>query len=157
HRPVARLGQPGAGAGVERCGGRARRGGRAHAPAGADDHRPRDLERRRPRARPVGGARRPVSPPGTGDSVGSVGVVPQRVVRPVRQFAFRWGGGAMRRLADFAADWASVGPESPRAAAFGTFGPGSMLRYPLGAVYNERYVHIGAGTLIGPDVALAAG
>ena len=32
-----------------------------------------------------------------------------------------------------------------------------LLRYPLGAVYNERYIRIGSGTLIGPDVALAAG
>lgn len=86
-----------------------------------------------------------------------MGVVPQRVARPVRQFAFRWGGEAVRRLTDLTADWASVGTESPRAAKFGSFGPGSLLRYPLGAVYNERYIHIGAGTMIGPDVALAAG
>ena len=54
-------------------------------------------------------------------------------------------------------NWASVAADSRRAARFGAFGAGSLLRYPLGAVYNERYIRIGRGTLIGPDVALAAG
>jgi acetyltransferase-like isoleucine patch superfamily enzyme len=54
-------------------------------------------------------------------------------------------------------NWASVAADSRRAARFGAFGTGSLLRYPLGAVYNERYIRIGSGTLIGPDVALAAG
>jgi acetyltransferase-like isoleucine patch superfamily enzyme len=54
-------------------------------------------------------------------------------------------------------DWASVAADSRRAARFGAFGAGSLLRFPLGAVYNERYIRIGKGTLIGPDVALAVG
>jgi acetyltransferase-like isoleucine patch superfamily enzyme len=54
-------------------------------------------------------------------------------------------------------NWASVAADSRRAARFGAFGAGSLMRYPLGAVYNERYIRIGRGTLIGPDVALAAG
>lgn len=66
-------------------------------------------------------------------------------------------GEGIRRVTDAAVEWASVGPGSPRAAKFGRFGQGSALRYPLGAVYNERYIHIGEGTLIGPDVALAVG
>lgn len=66
-------------------------------------------------------------------------------------------GDLVVRLQDTITDWASVGADSRRAAAFGAFGAGSLLRYPLGAVYNERYIRIGSGTLIGPDVALAVG
>lgn len=66
-------------------------------------------------------------------------------------------GDAWLRAQEHLTNWASVAPDSARAAAFGRFGAGSLLRYPLGSVYNERYIHIGAGTLIGPDVALAAG
>lgn len=66
-------------------------------------------------------------------------------------------GDVWLRAQEHLTDWASVAPDSARAARFGAFGAGSLLRYPLGAVYNERYIRIGCGTLIGPDVALAAG
>lgn len=66
-------------------------------------------------------------------------------------------GDAWLTAQEHLTNWASIAPDSARAARFGALGPGSLLRYPLGAVYNERYIRIGAGTLIGPDVALAAG
>jgi acetyltransferase-like isoleucine patch superfamily enzyme len=66
-------------------------------------------------------------------------------------------GDVVLQVQETLTNWASVGADSRRAARFGAFGAGSLLRYPLGAVYNERYIRIGRGTLIGPDVALAAG
>jgi len=66
-------------------------------------------------------------------------------------------GDVWLRAGEHLTNWASVAPDSARAQRFGAFGPGSLLRYPLGSVYNERYIRIGSGTLIGPDVALAAG
>jgi serine acetyltransferase len=50
-----------------------------------------------------------------------------------------------------------VGPEDGLARGFGRFGDGSALLYPQGVIYNERYLQIGSGTLIGPGVCLTAG
>jgi acetyltransferase-like isoleucine patch superfamily enzyme len=43
------------------------------------------------------------------------------------------------------------------AARFGAFGDGSCLTFPPGAVFGERWIHIGSDTLIGPGVSLSAG
>lgn len=51
----------------------------------------------------------------------------------------------------------AIGPDSARARRFGAFGAGSMIAFPPTALYNERYLRIGAGTLIGPRVTLSAG
>jgi serine acetyltransferase len=51
----------------------------------------------------------------------------------------------------------AIGAEHPRARRFGAFGAGSLLCFPPGAIYNERYVRIGAGTIVGPYVSLSAG
>jgi acetyltransferase-like isoleucine patch superfamily enzyme len=50
-----------------------------------------------------------------------------------------------------------VGPDHPWAKRFGAFGEGSVLCFPPGTVYNERYIRIGRGTMIGPYVTLSAG
>ena len=36
-------------------------------------------------------------------------------------------------------------------------GEGSCITFPPGAVFGEEWIHIGANTLIGPDVSLSAG
>src|SRR6185312_11090430 len=51
----------------------------------------------------------------------------------------------------------SIGPASRAARRFGAFGEGSIVCFPSAALFNERYIHIGAGTLIGPNVSLSAG
>ena len=51
----------------------------------------------------------------------------------------------------------AAGPDDPRARRFGHFGEGSLLCFPPGAVYNERYISIGSHTIIGPYVSLSAG
>jgi acetyltransferase-like isoleucine patch superfamily enzyme len=51
----------------------------------------------------------------------------------------------------------AIGPDSRKGRRFGAFGPGSVICFPATTLFNERYIHIGAGTMIGPQVALSAG
>ena len=53
--------------------------------------------------------------------------------------------------------WAAIGPDDPAGRRFGEFGPGSIIMWPPVTIFNERYIRIGAGTMIGPHVALSAG
>jgi acetyltransferase-like isoleucine patch superfamily enzyme len=75
----------------------------------------------------------------------------------VRGVLRRAAAEALRRAWDWAPFAAAVGPDHPRARRFAGFGEGSLLAFPPGTVYNERYVQVGAGTMIGPCVSLAAG
>ncbi len=52
---------------------------------------------------------------------------------------------------------AAIGPDTRRGKRFGTFGEGSIICFPANTVFNERYIHIGCHTMIGPDVTLSAG
>ena len=73
--------------------------------------------------------------------------------------------GPVRRLAsslvragwEVAADLGAIGPADAAARRFGSFGEGSFMAFPQGAVYNEHYIRIGQRTAIGPYVSLAAG
>lgn len=66
-------------------------------------------------------------------------------------------GDAIHRLHDLTAQWAAIGPGSVRARRFAAFGAGSVICYPPTTLMNEEYIRIGAGTMIGPHVALSAG
>ncbi|MFZ8997509.1 MAG: DapH/DapD/GlmU-related protein [Ilumatobacteraceae bacterium] len=66
-------------------------------------------------------------------------------------------GEVVRRLHETAVAWAAIGPDSRRAKRFGAFGAGSVICFPSTTIMNERYIHIGAGTMIGEHVALSAG
>ncbi len=52
---------------------------------------------------------------------------------------------------------AAITRSSRRAARFGASGHGSLTAHPHVTLYNERYIHIGEDTMIGPYVALSAG
>jgi acetyltransferase-like isoleucine patch superfamily enzyme len=58
-------------------------------------------------------------------------------------------------------EWArrlgAIGPQTRRGRRFGSFGVGSMVCFPPAVILNERYIHVGSGTLIGPHVTLSAG
>lgn len=43
------------------------------------------------------------------------------------------------------------------ASRFGRFGAGSMIRFPVTELFNERYIHVGDNTIIGAYVTLTAG
>ncbi len=63
-------------------------------------------------------------------------------------------GDVIGRLHDVAAEWAAIGPGSARAQRFSSFGEGSVICYPATTLMNVEYIRIGAGTVIGPHVAL---
>jgi serine acetyltransferase len=50
-----------------------------------------------------------------------------------------------------------VGPGDSVAKRFGAFGEGSLLGFPPGVFYNEKYIQIGSQTMIGPYVSITAG
>src|SRR5690349_11734332 len=47
--------------------------------------------------------------------------------------------------------------DTPAGRAFGAFGAGSIIGFPTGALYGERWIEVGTGTLIGAQVSLSAG
>src|SRR5579875_2093225 len=63
----------------------------------------------------------------------------------------------LRRGWEWASFAAAVGPGDSRARRFAAFGEGSLLAFPPGTIYNERYIEVGSDTMIGPYVSLAAG
>ncbi len=40
---------------------------------------------------------------------------------------------------------------------FASFGPGSLIAFPTGSVYGERWITIGAGTMVGEQASICAG
>jgi serine acetyltransferase len=50
-----------------------------------------------------------------------------------------------------------VSPGTPAARAFREFGAGSLMTFPLGSVFGEEWITIGAGTLIAEQVTMSAG
>ncbi len=51
----------------------------------------------------------------------------------------------------------AIKPGSRRAARFGAFGPKSVVCFPMAALFGERYIRIGEGSVIGPYSTLSAG
>lgn len=66
-------------------------------------------------------------------------------------------GGVIRWVWDHAADVGSIGPGSPRSKRFGSFGAHTVICFPYAPQVNERHIHLGERTMIGPMVTLSAG
>ena len=69
----------------------------------------------------------------------------------------RRAGEVVLDLYEIGSRWAAIGPDTRRGRAFGAFGAGSIVCFPPGTIMNEGFIHIGEGTMIGPQVALSAG
>jgi len=69
----------------------------------------------------------------------------------------RAGGELVRSAWDGVVELGAIGPDSRQGRRFGAFGRGSVICFPPTAIVNERYIRIGAGTMIGPHVSLSAG
>ncbi|HEV2310039.1 MAG TPA: DapH/DapD/GlmU-related protein [Acidimicrobiia bacterium] len=54
-------------------------------------------------------------------------------------------------------EWSTIRPGTRRANRFRSFGAGSAICFPAAALFGERYIEIGAGTVFGPHVSLSAG
>ena len=77
--------------------------------------------------------------------------------RGVRAAASRIAGQRVRRLWEWACRVGAIGPHDSAGRRFGRFGEGSIICFPTNTIFNERYIHIGAGTMIGPQITLSAG
>ena len=53
--------------------------------------------------------------------------------------------------------WAAIGPRDRGGRRFHSFGERSAVLHPLTTLYNERYIAIGSGTIVGPYCSLSAG
>jgi serine acetyltransferase len=73
--------------------------------------------------------------------------------RPLRRAA-TW---LVHAVWDTAGELGAIGPDDPRGRRFGAMGRGACLLFPQGAIYNEQYIHVGAGTIVGPFACLTAG
>jgi len=67
------------------------------------------------------------------------------------------GGAVVRGAWDLAVGLGTIGPASPRARRFGSFGAGTVVCFPPGSHVNEHHIHLGANTMIAPGVTLSAG
>jgi acetyltransferase-like isoleucine patch superfamily enzyme len=74
-----------------------------------------------------------------------------------RHLARTAAGEVVQRAWDLVVDVGAIGPRSPRARRFGSFGEGTIVCFPLDALVNEHAIHLGAHTMIAPHVALSAG
>jgi acetyltransferase-like isoleucine patch superfamily enzyme len=77
-----------------------------------------------------------------------------------RAVGWRWRAAAFTAVH---ASWramqraGTVTAESPAGRRFAAFGPGSMMAFPTGAVFGERWIEIGDDTMIAEQVTLCAG
>jgi acetyltransferase-like isoleucine patch superfamily enzyme len=71
--------------------------------------------------------------------------------------AKRATGELVLRGWDLAREFGAIGPDTQRGKRFGRFGANSVICFPPNALFNEQYIHIGSGTLFGPQVTLSAG
>lgn len=69
----------------------------------------------------------------------------------------RAAGEAVHRAWETAVEVGAIGPNSRRGRRFGSFGDRSVVCFPATAIFNEQFIHIGSGTMIGPYATLSAG
>ncbi len=83
-------------------------------------------------------------------------LAPQRLSR-WHSWRNRRLAGVVHRLWDMAVEAGAIGPETSRGRSFGSFGRHSVVCFPPNTIFNERYIHIGRNTMIGPHCTLSAG
>jgi acetyltransferase-like isoleucine patch superfamily enzyme len=66
-------------------------------------------------------------------------------------------GSSMLARWERVSHWAAIRPASKRARAFRGFGARSAICFPPAALFGERYITVGEGTVIGPYSTLSAG
>ncbi|HEY8217574.1 MAG TPA: acyltransferase [Acidimicrobiia bacterium] len=80
-------------------------------------------------------------------------------VHPIDVIGFlrRAAGAFVRAAWERAGRWAAIGEHGARSRGFRSFGKGSAICFPVAALYGERYITVGEGTVLGPYVTLSAG
>ena len=66
-------------------------------------------------------------------------------------------GATIRSVSRFFNRTASIGPNDYPARRYKHFGRGSIISWPTGNMYGERWISIGEDTMIAADVTLSAG
>lgn len=74
-----------------------------------------------------------------------------------RRAVRRTANGALLRAAAWVRVTGAIAPGTRSAERFGSFGLGTVIGFPSSTLYGEEHIHIGAETLIGCWVTLAAG
>jgi len=64
---------------------------------------------------------------------------------------------AVQMTREWVTDAGAIGPDDARGRRFGAMGKDSVLTFPQGSLYNEQYIRIGAGTMVGPYTSITAG
>jgi acetyltransferase-like isoleucine patch superfamily enzyme len=83
--------------------------------------------------------------------------VPDTFAQRCRTGVKRAAGEAVIRAWEAAIELGAIGPDTRRGRRFGHFGRDSVICFPPNAIFNEQYIHIGDGTLFGPQISLSAG
>ena len=83
--------------------------------------------------------------------------VPDTLARRALTGVKRASGELVRRGWELAIELGAIGPDTRRGRRFGAFGANSVICFPPNTIFNEHYVHIGAGTMFGPQATLSAG
>lgn len=66
-------------------------------------------------------------------------------------------GEVVHKVWETAIETAAIGPHSSRGRKFGKFGMNSVICFPTNTIFNEQFIHIGSGTMFGPQITLSAG
>jgi acetyltransferase-like isoleucine patch superfamily enzyme len=83
--------------------------------------------------------------------------LPDTAGRRLRTRMRRAAGDAVLRGWELTVELGAIGPSSARGRRFGAFGKESVICFPPTAIFNERFISIGSGTLFGPQITLSAG
>ena len=75
----------------------------------------------------------------------------------LRGIAKRATGEVVHWAWETAVESAAIGPHSRRGRRFGQFGINSVICFPANTIFNEQFIHIGAGSMFGPGITLSAG
>ncbi len=90
-------------------------------------------------------------------TTGSDGATSERALESVLAAVRRAAGDSLQVAWERIGRLATIGPKSRRARRFGAFGDGSAICFPVTALYGERYIRLGARTIVGPHATLSAG
>lgn len=74
-----------------------------------------------------------------------------------RAWRNRFFAQGVHYLWEMAIEAGAIGATTRRGKKFGSFGTQSVICFPPNTIFNENFIHIGNGTMIGPHCTLSAG
>ncbi len=83
--------------------------------------------------------------------------VPDTLRQRLLTGAKRAAGEVVHHGWDTIRELGAIGPDTRRGKRFGRLGANSVICFPPNTLFNEQYIHIGSGTMFGPQITLSAG